>query len=57
MMGRIVKVLVNEQQAKGIEQITWDGKNAQGNFVPAGTYFYRITAGTYTQSGKLMKFE
>ena len=57
MMGRIVKVLVDEQQVKGIQQITWDGKNAQGNFVPAGNYFYSITAGTYTQIGKLMKFE
>jgi 1,4-alpha-glucan branching enzyme len=57
MLGREVKTLVNEQQLKGIQQITWDGKNAQGIFVPAGNYFYSITAGTYTQSGKLMKFE
>jgi len=57
MLGREIKGLVDEQQSKGIQQITWDGKNMQGNFVPAGNYFYRITAGTYTQSGKLMKFE
>jgi 1,4-alpha-glucan branching enzyme len=57
MLGREVKVLVNEQQARGIQNIVWDGKNNQGSLVPAGNYFYRITAGTYTQSGKLMKFE
>jgi flagellar hook assembly protein FlgD len=57
MLGKEVRILVNEQQSKGIQQITWDGKNSQGALVPAGNYFYKITAGTYTQSGKLMKFE
>ena len=57
MLGKVVKVLLNEQQAKGIHQISWDGKNSEGEFVKAGNYFYRITAGTYTESGKLMKFE
>jgi hypothetical protein len=57
MLGREIKTLVNEQQAKGIQQVIWDGKNTQGAFVPAGNYFYRITAGTYTDSGKLMKFD
>jgi flagellar hook assembly protein FlgD len=57
MLGREVKVLVNEQQVKGIQQVIWDGKNTQGALVPAGNYFFRITAGTYTESGKLMKFE
>jgi 1,4-alpha-glucan branching enzyme len=57
MLGREIKTLVNEQQAKGIQQVIWDGKNTQGTFVPAGNYFYRITAGTYTDSGKLMKFD
>lgn len=57
MLGKVVKVLLNEQQAKGIHQVSWDGKNSEGEFVKAGNYFYRITAGTYTESGKLMKFE
>jgi hypothetical protein len=57
MLGREVKVLVNEQQSKGIQNVNWDGKNAQNAMAPAGNYFYRITAGTYTESGKLMKFE
>lgn len=57
MLGKEVKTLVNEQQSKGIQQIVWDGKNAQGDFVNAGNYFYRIIAGTYTQSGKLMKVD
>jgi 1,4-alpha-glucan branching enzyme len=57
MLGREVKILVNEHQSKGVQQIIWDGKNSQGAIVNPGNYFYRITAGTYTQSGKLMKFE
>jgi flagellar hook assembly protein FlgD len=57
MLGREVRVLVNEQQSKGINQVVWDGKNEQGMTVKPGNYFYRINAGTYTKSGKLMKFE
>jgi flagellar hook assembly protein FlgD len=57
MLGREIKTLVNEQQAKGIQQIIWDGKNSQGTLVPSGNYFYRITAGTYTESGKLIKMD
>jgi hypothetical protein len=57
MLGREIKTLVNEQQAKGIQQIIWDGKNSQGTLVPSGNYFYRITAGTYTVSGKLIKMD
>lgn len=57
MLGREVQTLVNQQQSKGIQSIVWDGKNASGESVPKGNYFYRITCGTYTESGKLMKFE
>ena len=57
MLGSEVAVLVNQTEAKGIHQITWDGKNQQGQFVPRGNYFYRITASGYTSSGKLLKFE
>jgi hypothetical protein len=57
MLGREVQTLVNQQQSKGIQSIVWDGKNASGESVPKGNYFYRITCGTYTESGKLLKFE
>lgn len=57
MLGREVKNLVNEQQNRGIQNVIWDGKDNAGNSINRGNYFYRITAGTYTQSGKLIKIE
>ncbi len=57
MLGRKVKVLVNENQATGIQSVKWNGRNEEGLIVKPGNYFYRIVSGTYSQSGKLVKIE
>ena len=34
--------------------IYWDGRNASGESVSSGTYFYRLEAGDYSQTHKMV---
>lgn len=47
--GQEVAKLVNEQMIPGSHEVTW---NAEG--IPAGVYFYKLEAGTYIESRKLV---
>ena len=48
-VGQIVANLVNEQQTSGTYQVLW---NAEG--MPAGVYFYSLTAGKQADRGKMV---
>jgi hypothetical protein len=49
MLGREVRTLLNEQKSAGSYQVSW---NASG--VPSGVYFYRLQAGSFTETQKLI---
>jgi len=49
MLGREVAALVNGEQTAGYKSVTWNAAN-----VPSGIYFYRLTAGTFTETKKLL---
>jgi hypothetical protein len=51
-VGQQVAVPVNEQQAGGRHHVQW---NAEG--MPAGVYFYTLTAGKQAYSGKVIVLE
>jgi hypothetical protein len=53
LLGRRIAVLVNEQTKPGIYYLPWNGKDHAGATVAAGTYFYRIKAGSYVKTMKL----
>ena len=38
--GRLVRSLQHTATAPGRQRISWDGRNASGNLLPAGMYFY-----------------
>jgi hypothetical protein len=48
-LGREVGTLVNEVKAPGVYRLTWDAGT-----LPSGVYFYRMTAGSFTETKKLM---
>ncbi len=41
--GKIVRTLVSGVLSAGKHVVAWDGTNDDGNRVPSGTYFYRLT--------------
>jgi len=57
--GTLVRTLALGQQAAGTYQIHshaayWDGKNALGEPVASGVYFYTLTAGEYSATRKML---
>ena len=52
--GQLVKTLVNGRINAGIHNALWDGKNSKGEKVSHGVYLYRITAGNYSDTKKLI---
>jgi hypothetical protein len=54
ILGQKVRVLVDEYQSAGHKSVTWDGKDDQGQEVTTGVYFYRIQAGDFAQSKKMV---
>ena len=54
ILGQKVRVLVDEYQSAGNKSVKWDGKDEQGQDVTSGVYFYRIQAGDFAQSKKMV---
>ncbi len=52
--GQEIKTLVNGEQMAGRQSVRWDGKNAAGQPVSSGVYIYRIEAGRFSQTQKLI---
>jgi len=54
VLGRIVKVLVDEQLAAGHHAVTWDGRDLSGLPVTSGLYLYRMQAGSSVMTNKMV---
>ena len=54
MLGRQVKTLVNQTQNAGYASVIWDATNDYGKPVSAGIYLYKIQAGEYIQTKKMV---
>ncbi|KXK45999.1 MAG: FG-GAP repeat protein [Chlorobi bacterium OLB5] len=54
ILGRIVKSLVNENQDAGYKSVIWDGTNNFGSSVATGLYIYKIEAGSFIDSKKML---
>ncbi len=52
--GQRVKTLVNETKATGNYNVKWDGTDDNNHRVTSGVYFYKMKAGTYTSSRKMI---
>jgi len=54
ILGRAVRVLVDEKMSAGTHEAVWNGRDSRGNILASGVYFYRITANGSSCHGKMM---
>jgi hypothetical protein len=52
--GRRVATLKNELMSAGRHTVIWSGRNDRGENAAAGAYFYRIQAGSFAETKKMM---
>ena len=52
--GRLVRRLVDEQRGAGTHNEIWDGTDGTGRGAASGVYFYRLEAGPFTQTRKMV---
>ena len=54
LLGQEVRVLVNETKQAGSFTATWDGADALGRRVASGIYLYRIQAGSFSATKRML---
>jgi hypothetical protein len=52
--GRRVAGLLDERRGPGWHSLTWNGRDDRGRAVASGTYFYRLEAGPYGKTRKMI---
>ena len=56
-LGQVVRILVDEPKTAGIHTVQWNGVNESGQKVSSGVYFYRLTAGQFVKTKRMMLVE
>ncbi len=54
ILGQMVREFAIGRQPAGTYQLTWDGRDSKGRELASGVYFYRIKAGDYVASKKML---
>jgi hypothetical protein len=54
VLGQKVRTLANDHQTAGYRTVIWDGNDDSGNQVSTGIYFYRLEAGDFHASRKML---
>ena len=54
MLGELVRTLVNEPMSPGAYTARWNGRDERGIQVTAGVYIYRIVAGEYRATKRML---
>jgi flagellar hook assembly protein FlgD len=52
--GRLVRELANEQRAAGRWSVQWNGDDDRSQRVASGVYFYRMRAGSFVDTKKMV---
>jgi hypothetical protein len=53
-LGQKVATLVHEHQKAGVQIALWNGSDLHGRAAASGIYFYRLVAGQYTETRKMV---
>jgi len=54
VLGQKVRTLVSESKAAGSHSVAWDGTDDSHRKVSSGIYFYKMKAGTYSDTKKMV---
>ena len=54
ILGQVVATLVDEPQTAGYGSVVWNGRNESGAGVASGMYVYRMTAGGFTDTKRML---
>ncbi len=54
LLGQLVATLVDESQTTGYKSVVWNGRNDVGSGVASGIYIYRMTAGRFTDTKRML---
>lgn len=54
LTGRLVRTLINSEKSVGTHRIVWDGYHDDGRLAAASVYVYRIHAGSFIQTKKMV---
>jgi flagellar hook assembly protein FlgD len=54
IIGRQIKTLINSSQTAGYKSIQWNATNSTGQSVSAGVYLFKIQAGNFIQTKKMV---
>ena len=52
--GRLVRVLIDGVKEAGSHDVAWNGKDSAGRGVASGVYFYRLEAGEFIETRKMV---
>ncbi|HKW15303.1 MAG TPA: FlgD immunoglobulin-like domain containing protein, partial [Candidatus Krumholzibacteria bacterium] len=52
--GALVRELAHDARAAGPHTVTWDGRDDKGRAVGSGVYFYKLVAGEFTSTKKMV---
>lgn len=54
LRGRRIRTLIDGSLAPGAHVFSWDGRNDRGEHAASGVYLYRVNAGEYTATRKMV---
>ena len=54
VLGRSVRTLVVQKQAAGAHSAVWDGRDDSGRQLASGVYVYRLQAGEFHKTAKML---
>ncbi|MFA7028895.1 MAG: T9SS type A sorting domain-containing protein, partial [Candidatus Cloacimonadaceae bacterium] len=54
LKGQLVRTLVNEVKTAGNYSVIWNGRDSHNQPVSSGVYFYKMNAGKYSSTKKMI---
>ena len=54
LLGQEVRTLASEEKGAGVYTAVWDGRDNSGLDVPSGMYLYKMIAGNFSETRKMM---